>query len=86
MPRVIVKFFAHTAEIAEHRELHLEVSHDLQVALGEIEAYLGGVQLRSRLGAGFALLHNGKSVRPGEQEYELQEGDHLAFVPMLGAG
>lgn len=81
-----VKFFAHICDQVGTREIKLAVEKDIYRAIDQIELEIGH-PIAKKLDKEVGLLINGIAYRHYiKNKTYLQDGDVLAFVPILGAG
>ncbi len=82
---VKLKFFAHLADRYGAREEERELSAELEEALEELAETISS-RLGGGLGSHYVVLINGRNLRDFEGGYRLKDGDHLAFVSIVGGG
>lgn len=84
--KIKAKFFGLPKDYHGDREIEMEVSEDFQQALEEID-HRTRIGIKEKLDKRFVILINGKNYRRAlENKGKLEEGDNLAFVPLVGGG
>jgi len=84
--KIKAKFFGLPKDYQGDREVEMEVSEDFQQALEEIDSRTR-IGIKEKLDKRFVILINGRNYRRSlEEKGKLEEGDNLAFVPLVGGG